>query len=121
MNSPDSIAPDWLAYLRNTDFGDKIDLRDLKAGDIILVATEHSNYRMQVTDAKDLRVHLRSDRPDRPKREMRLMGCTLGASSTISPDHLFCGGNLELNWLEGRQLHTFATTTITKLALVKKF
>ena len=111
---------DWLKFLKEADFGDRLDVSSLKAGDVILVATEHTHYRLEVTDARELMVKVSSDRPDRPDREMRLMGCTIGASSSISPDSLFCGGNLEMNWNEDGELHTFTTTSIQKLGLIQK-
>lgn len=111
---------DWIKFLREADFGDRLDISQLKAGDVILVATEHTSYRLEVTDAEEFFVQVSSDRKDRPEREMRLMGCTIGDSSTISPDSLFCGGNLEMNWCEDGELHTFKTTLIGKLTLIQR-
>jgi hypothetical protein len=45
------------------------------------------------------------------------MGCTFGLSSSIKPDHLFCGGNLELSYqLDGAPM-THTTTTIKEIHL----
>jgi len=48
------------------------------------------------------------------------MGCTFGRSSSIKPDHLFCGGNLELSYrLKGTAM-THRTTAIKEIHLRRK-
>jgi hypothetical protein len=48
------------------------------------------------------------------------MGCTFGRSSSIKPDHLFCGGNLELGYrLKGAAM-THRTTAIKEIHLRRR-
>jgi len=108
-------APDWLKalVLASEESGDEFDLTTLQAGDMLRVTTLHTVYTLRVVDPVTRDVILSTDRADRPAGPARLMGCTFGLSSTIKPDHLFCGGNLEFTHDEGERIHT--TTAIEKV------
>ncbi len=112
-----SFPPDWLDHLQQhvTEQTDELELTELRPGDLVRVATLHTHYDLLIVEGRD--AELRTNRPDRPSGRVRLMGCTFGQSSTIKPDHLFCGGNLEFSFDEGKMIHT--TTTIRELHWVR--
>jgi hypothetical protein len=58
--------------------------------------------------------------PGRPEGRVRIMGCTFGRSSSIKPDHLFCGGNLELSYRLKGVAMTHRTTAIKEIYLRRK-
>jgi len=108
---------DWLRYIKskNNKLGDELDLAELRPGDLLKIATGHADYFLTVV--KDRDAVLRCSKPGRPEGPVRIMGCTFGRSSSIKPDHLFCGGNLELSYqLEGASM-THRTTTIKEIQL----
>ena len=98
--------------------GDEFDLGQLAAGDELLVTTRHTDYRFKII--ADRVAELDCSRPDRPHARVKIMGCTFGNSSSIKPDYLFCGGNLEFTYeIEGRRMvHT--TTAIKAIYLKRK-
>jgi hypothetical protein len=55
---------------------------------------------------------LTSSRFDRPHARVKIAGCTFGNSSSIKPDHLFCGGNLEFTYELDGQPMVHKTTAI---------
>ena len=108
---------DWLRYLKSKDskLGDELDLADLRPGDVLKVMTRHADYLLTIGKGRD--AVLRCSKPGRPEGAVRIMGCTFGRSSSIKPDHLFCGGNLELSYrLEGAAM-THRTTAIKEIQL----
>ena len=120
MNTDPADEPvtDWLDFLRRADHGEKIDLNDLSDGDVLLVQTSNTCYRLVLTDARERWVEVEPNRPDRLRGRMRLMGCTYGMSSTIAPDALFCGGNLELRQITEDHDLTHSTSAIRKVMLI---
>jgi hypothetical protein len=93
---------DIIAYLKATKekVGDQFELEQLKAGDELRVATQHTDYVFAMLHAR-----------------VKLMGCTFGQSSSIKPDYLFCGGNLEFTYeLDGVPM-THKTTAIRAIYL----
>ncbi len=110
-------VPDWLAHLKLhvAEQADELDLTVLRPGDVIRVVTLHTCYDMLIIEGRD--AELRTDRPDRPNGRVRMMGCTFGQSTTIKPDSLFCGGNLEFTFEDGKMTHT--TTAIRALHWVR--
>lgn len=112
---PQVRAPDWLKaiVLASEEAGDEFDLTTLQAGDWLRVTTLHTVYTLRIVDPVTRDVLLSTDRADRPAGPARLMGCTFGLSSTIKPDHLFCGGNLEYTHDGGERIHT--TTAIRQV------
>ena len=108
---------DLIGYLKSAadKLGDELDLAQLAAGDELRVVTNHTEYLFTIMENRF--ASLSSVRCDRPAGRVRLMGCTLGNSSSIKPDHLFCGGNLEFTYeLDGRSM-THKTTAIKAIYL----
>ena len=115
------VLIDWLARLKQhaeSDHAD-LDLSGVAPGDLVRVVTKNTLYSLKLVDA-DRAAELTTNRPDRPSGRVHIMGCTFGLSSTISPDRLFCGGNLEFNFLlEGvRMTHT--TSSIRTIQWVRR-
>ena len=76
--------------------GDHFDLQELAPGDELKVVTTHTEYAFKIVEGRI--ADLACSRFDRPHARVKIMGCTFGQSSSIKPDHLFCGGNLELTY-----------------------
>jgi hypothetical protein len=108
-------APDWLAFVKSESekIGDRFDLTQVKAGDILRITTAHTSYLLHMKSARE--GELTTNRPDRPHGRVRLIGCTLGLSSSIMANHLFCGGSLEFTFCEGADRMTHTTTAIRKI------
>jgi hypothetical protein len=106
---------DWLLYLKSAErkYGDEFDLSQLAAGHVLKVVTHHTDYLFTIIEGRE--AELLCSRADRPKGRVRLMGCTFGRSSSIKPDHLFCGGNLEFTYDREGVPMTHITTTIREI------
>lgn len=93
--------------------GASLELSGLRPGDLLLVRTRHTFYRLcwEINGY----ANLTTSRPDRPSGRIRVQGCALGAGSTIAPDRLFCGGGLEFTSENGKWTHR--TTPILELRL----
>jgi hypothetical protein len=115
---PDPPRADWLEYVHSevSREGERFDLNQLQAGDVLQVFTGHTVYAFRLIAARD--ALLVTNRTDRPNGRVRIMGCTMGLSSTIRPDHLWCGGNLEFLHDNGHQ--TCTTTTICGIQLIRR-
>ncbi len=103
---------DFIAYLKSSveKLGDHFDLQQLAARDELKVVTSHTEYVFKIVDGRT--ADLTSSRFDRPRARVKIMGCTFGESSSIKPDQLFCGGNLEFIYeLDGVSM-TYKTTAI---------
>lgn len=113
-NSP---VPDWETYLHQhqAEGLPEIELSSLKSGDCLLVVTEHTAYTLVMRENGE--ADMTTNRTDRPSGRVLIHGCTFGASSSIKPDHLFCGGNLE--FAHGEKGEVTTTTTIRALQLVQ--
>jgi hypothetical protein len=123
-------APVWLSFdaqsmsdfvtfvkVSSEKLGDQFDLRELQSGDKLRVVTEHTKYDFAMLEGRN--ADLTCSRPDRPHAQVKIMGCTFGQSSSIKPNHLFCGGNLEFTYqLEGLPM-THRTTAIKAIYLCK--
>jgi len=112
---------DWLSHLReHTESGAaELDLTDLRAGDVLRVGTMNTLYTLRVLDA-DRTVEMQTDRADRPSGQVKIVGCTFGLSSTIRPNHLFCGGNLELSFTQDGVRMTHTTSSIRTLQCLRR-
>lgn len=110
-------APDWEAFLRAAERSSlsEVNLAERKRGDRLTVLTAHTCYIFQFTAPSQ--AELSTNRPDRPAGPVQLNGCTFGASATIKPDRVFCGGNLEFTLENGHTL--FTTTQIRALQLLQ--
>lgn len=107
-DSPASDGPaEWLTavqdYVRRS--GDELHLDDLRAGDCIEVRTRHTRYRFVWPGGGDGSAELVTDQPDRPSGPVVIMGCALGAGTTIAPGRLFTGGSLEFTSEAGALVH----------------
>jgi len=109
---------DWLKHLGDhaQTIGKELDLDSLQPGDLLQVLTLHTIYSLKINSGRD--AELVTNRPDRPSGPVLINGCTFGQSSTIKPDHLFCGGNLEFQFDNKKQIQT--TTVIREIRLVRK-
>jgi hypothetical protein len=108
---------DWVQYLRSNEgkLGDELELSQLRPGDLLRIVTVNSEYFLTIVKGRD--ATLVCPQPGRPEGPVAIMGCTFGLSSSIKPDHLFCGGNLELSYqLEGKSM-THRTTAIKEIYL----
>jgi hypothetical protein len=108
---------DWVQYLRSNEgkLGDELELAELQMGDLLRIVTLNSEYFLSIVNGRE--ATLVCPQPDRPSGPVSIMGCTFGLSSSIKPDHLFCGGNLELSYqLEGLSM-THTTTAIEEIHL----
>ncbi len=87
--------PDWESFLRQheKDSLTELELATLRLGDRVLVLTKQTAYMLVVRSSTE--AVLTTNRADRPSGIITINGCTFGASSSIKPGHLFCGGNLE--------------------------
>jgi hypothetical protein len=111
---------DWVQYLRSNEgkLGDELELSQLQPGDLLRIVTLHSEYFLTIVKGRE--ATLVCPQPGRPAGTVSIMGCTFGLSSSIKPDHLFCGGNLELNYqLDGVSM-THTTTAIKEIHLQRQ-
>jgi hypothetical protein len=110
-------APDWEDFLRrHADNGDaELDLTTLQPGDHLLVLTKNTAYAFTLSTGTE--ALLTTNRTDRPAGMVRINGCTFGASSSIKPDAVFCGGSLEFVRPDTHEI--FTTTAITALQIVR--
>ena len=108
---------DWLRYIksRHGKLGYELDLAELRADDVLKVVTRHAEYVLTIKNGRD--AILKCSMPGRPEGPVRIMGCTFGQSSSIKPDHLFCGGNLELRYQTEGAAMTHTTTAIREILL----
>jgi len=109
--------PDWEDFLRSHQNSGipEIELSKLRPGDRLLVVTSNTAYEFRMKSAYE--ATLSTNREDRPSGPVKLNGCTFGASSTIKPGFVFCGGNLEF-YLENIGA-LYSTTEIRALRLTE--
>ena len=107
-----SMASDWLARLQEHADSphDEFDLAQLRPGDLLRINTRNTLYTFRILGERT--AEMETNRDNRPIGRVKIMGCTFGLSSTISPNHLFCGGNLELSLLEREVRMTHTTSAI---------
>jgi|ERR1041385_1952798 hypothetical protein len=109
---------DWIRFVKSKKgkLGSELDLSLLEPGDLLKIVTKNSEYILKIVKGQD--ADLSCAQAGRPNGRVRIMGCTFGRSSSIKPDHLFCGGNLELTYRgkdEARMTHR--TTAIKEIQL----
>lgn len=113
-----SGSVDWLTHLKQHAAAEhaELDLHELRAGDLLQIGTRNTIYTLHLLD--DRAAELETNRPNRPAGRVKIMGCTFGLSTTISPDKLFCGGNLEFTfYAEGHRM-THTTSAIRRIQLI---
>ena len=111
---------DWAQYLRSNEgkLGDELELSQLQPGDLLRIVTLNSEYFLTIGKGRE--ATLICPQPGRPAGPVLIMGCPFGLSSSIKPDYLFCGGNLELSYqLEGVSM-THTTTAIKEIHLQRQ-
>lgn len=111
---------DWVEYLRSNEgkLGAELELSQLQPGDLLRIVTLNSEYFLTIGNGRE--ATLVCAQPGRPSGPVSIMGCTFGLSSSIKPDHLFCGGNLELSYLSKGTLMTHTTTAIKEIHLQRQ-
>jgi hypothetical protein len=109
---------DWIEHLQRhaEAAGAELVLDTLRAGDLLQVETMHTLYSLRMLGSRE--AELKTDRADRPAGRVWINGCTFGGSTSIKPGHLFCDGNLEFRFREGRMVHT--TTAIREIRVVRR-
>jgi hypothetical protein len=108
---------DWIRFVKSKKgkLGHELDLSDLEPGDLLKVVTRNSEYVLHMVKGRE--ADLSCAQPGRPSGRVSILGCTFGRSSSIKPDHLFCGGNLELSYRREGAGMTHRTTTIKEIRL----
>ena len=111
---------DWIRFVKSKKgkLGDELDLSLLVPGDLLKVVTKNSEYVLKIVKGREAELDCRQ--PGRPNGRVRIMGCTFGRSSSIKPDHLFCGGNLELRYQTQGAAMTHTTTAIREILLRRR-
>ena len=111
---------DWMQYLRSNEgkLGAELELSQLQSGDLLTIVTLNSEYFLTIVNGRE--ATLVCPQQGRPSGPVSIMGCTFGLSSSIKPDHLFCGGNLELNYVSKGAAMTHTTTVIKEIHLQRQ-
>ncbi|MEJ0000425.1 MAG: hypothetical protein WDO13_15460 [Verrucomicrobiota bacterium] len=114
----DELGADWKAFLESHPGvkRDELPLAGIATGDRILIKTRNTRY-LFTWKGGDL-AELRASNPKAPSGEVRIMGCSFGLSSSIRPDALFCGGNLEFTHANGEK--TWTTSELQEIHLLHK-
>ena len=115
MKEPAQNA-DIVAFLQSAGkwMGDELELSRIQPGDRLLVRTRNTTYFFQMTGGHS--AQMTTDRIDRPRGPVKIQGCVFGRTSLIKPDHLFCGGGIEITYEDGRR--RFTTSPIEAIQLV---
>lgn len=114
----DELGLDWKGFLE-THSGqgrDELPLSSIVPGDRILIKTRNTHYLFVCKDAELMVFHSNSSKV--PSGPVRIMGCSFGLSSSIRPDALFCGGNLEFTHSNGEK--TWTTSAIREIYLFSR-
>ncbi len=112
--------PDWLKVITEATDANApaIDITQLQPGDQLIVSSRKTHYKF--TMITDRIADLETVRADRPSGRVQLMGCTFGASTSIKPDQLFVGGNLEFTHVREGVQRTHLTTSIVALRHLRR-
>jgi hypothetical protein len=111
--TPGGIGWDWKSFIQSlpTAFQKELDLTALVPGDHVLIKTRNALYLFSWQGAEMAELCTNSQRA--PSGPIRIMGCSFGLSSSIRPDALFCGGNLEFTYQAGEK--TWTTSEIDEI------
>src|SRR5205085_11730580 len=106
---------DALRSIKSTDcgLGNELELSELGLGDVLKVITLHADYVLTLIKGRD--AILKCSEPGRPEWLVQITGSTFGRSSSIKPDHLFCGRNLELSYRRDGAPMVHRTTAIQEI------
>jgi hypothetical protein len=115
---PGGLGWDWTSFIQSlpTAFQKELDLTAVVPGDHVLIKTRNALY-LFTCKGPDL-AELCTNNPKAPSGPVRIMGCSFGLSSSIRPDALFCGGNLEFTYQQGNK--TWTTSEIDEIHLVHR-
>jgi len=110
-----SESSDWLGALKqHVDKADaEFELAQLQPGDRLEVVTGHTTYRLRMLGERE--ADLETGRADRPSGRVYVQGCAFGASRTIKPGHIFCGGSLEFTFRSNENLMEHRTSPIREI------
>jgi hypothetical protein len=113
----DEPGSDWKAFIESHPGlkQDELSLASITPGDRILIKTRNTHYLFAWRSA-ELAI-LRASSAKAPSGPVRIMGCSFGLSSSIRPDALFCGGNLEFTHCNGER--TWTTSEIKEIHLLQ--
>ena len=114
----DGAALNWQTFLQSHEglAQNELALTAIAPGDRVLVKTRNTHYLLSWRGG-DMAT-LRTSSAKAPSGAVRVMGCSFGLSSSIRPDALFCGGNLELTHLDGER--TWTTSEIKEIHLLHR-
>jgi len=114
----DEPKPDWKSFIdflpQKESYRKELELSAIAPSDRVLIKTRNTIY-LFTWQSLDL-AELRTNSPKAPSGPVRIMGCSFGLSSSIRPDALFCGGNLEFTHSQGEK--TWTTSPIEEIYLV---
>jgi hypothetical protein len=123
QSTPDGMVrgPDYLKALEavNGAAGDEFDLTQLQPNDRLRIVTDKTIYTFRIVDPVMRDAVVESNRPESSYGPCRIMGCTMGLSSSIKPNHLFCGGNLEFTHKAGERTRTTTAIRVIEWLRVK--
>lgn len=109
-------STDIVAFLQTAGkwIGDELDLARVGPGDQLLVCTRNTRYLFKMTGTHS--ALLVTNRPERAVGPVRIQGCVFGRSSMIKPEHLFCGGGLEI--IHEDTARRYTTSPIESIQLI---
>jgi len=112
--------PDWIAAVRWNERSqfEEFDLNALRPGDRLWIWTDNTVYAFEMHEGRE--ATLKTNRPDRPSGRVRINGCAIGVSSSIKPDCIFFGGNLEFIDVEGGTVSTTTPIRAMRLAQIDR-
>jgi hypothetical protein len=106
---------DWLRAIQKQ--ADKAEaefaIDQLQPGDQLIVVTQHTTYRFAMITNRE--AELETGRKNRPSGRVQIQGCAFGASESIKPGHLFCGGSLEFRFVRDGVSKIQRTTPIVEI------
>jgi hypothetical protein len=86
-----------------SEVGNTLEVGQLNKGGMLQIITRNTIYSFRMLGSRD--AILSTNQKNRPEGLVQLRGCTYGCAGSISPDRLFCGGNLEFSANTTRQVH----------------
>ncbi len=93
---------------------EELALTAIVPGDRVVIRTRNTAYLFKWTGVDEAEVIANDAKA--PSGPVRIMGCSFGMSSSIRPDALVCGGNLEFTHAGGDK--TWTTSPIEEIHLL---
>jgi hypothetical protein len=114
--SSDEVLMDWKSFVESLPrtCEEELSLSSIVPGDRVLVKTRNTLYLFTWKGGDEAEV--RANDAKAPAGDVKIMGCSFGLSSSIRPDALFCGGNLEFTHSKGEK--TWTTSPIEEIHLL---